>query len=132
MRIVAVDDEEENLDLLRRTLGRSHSLRVFNDPNEARDALRNGDFDVLITDLAMPDIDGIALARHARKARSEAIVLLLSAYTDTRDALEAHSEGVVDVMVSKPWTPEQLQEDVRRAILMGDMRNLDSTPPSNN
>lgn len=121
-RILAVDDEPFNLDLLRRALGRENELTTCDRPEDALQQLRRGDYDLLVTDVSMPGMDGLSLARAAREARPGMTVLVLSAYTNAQDVIRAHDEGHVDIVVDKPWHPSHLKGQIRRALLLAEMR----------
>jgi two-component system response regulator PilR (NtrC family) len=124
VRILAVDDERENLDLIQRVLGRKHDLRSFTDPEAARRVIGRGQFDILITDMVMPNVSGVELARAAREHEPRSVVVMVSAYTDTQEVLVAHSEGVIDLMLTKPWAVTAMRESIERASLLCDMRGL--------
>jgi DNA-binding NtrC family response regulator len=124
VRILAVDDERENLDLIQRELGRDHDLHAFTDPQAATRVVERGQFDVLITDMIMPHLNGVELARAARAVEPRAVVIMVTAYTDTQQVLIAHSEGLIDLMIGKPWAINSLREAVGRAGLLCDMRGL--------
>ena len=122
VRVLAVDDERFNLDLLKRALGRFCSLELYADPVQAQRALATGDFVIVITDFMMPVVSGTDIARAARGGNPNAIVMVVSAFTDTKEVIAAHEEGVIDIMVTKPWRVSKMREELGRALLMAEMR----------
>jgi two-component system, response regulator YesN len=123
LRIVAVDDEPVNLQLFERALKGRCDLRTFTDGHAALDAMAQSRCDVLLTDVRMPLMDGIELARASRKKDASLVVVVVSAYPDTQTVLDAHAEGVVDLIVTKPWRPEQLDNALRVATSIRSMRD---------
>jgi CheY-like chemotaxis protein len=71
----------------------------------------------------MPVMDGIELARASRKNDASLVVVAVSAYPDTQTVLDARAEGVVDLIVTKPWRPEQLDNALRVATSIRSMRD---------
>jgi CheY-like chemotaxis protein len=122
LRIVAVDDEQSNLHLFERALQGRCKLALFTDGTDAlRDVSKNG-CDILLTDIRMPGMDGIEVARRARREDAKIVVIVISAYPDTQAVLDAHAEGVVDLIITKPWRLEQLEGALRVGTSLRQMR----------
>ena len=131
LRILAVDDERENLRLIARVLGRDHELEVTDSPAVAARWVADDNFDILLADQAMPGMDGLSVARLAKKHNSLLVIVMVSAYADTREVLEAYQHGIVDFVLAKPWAPSELRERIKKAELMGSLRRRGgSIPPS--
>jgi HD-like signal output (HDOD) protein len=119
MRILFVDDEPRILEALRRML---HSQRrewqmVFANGGEAAlQAFGDGGFDVVVTDMRMPGMDGAALLTEVRNRHPETIRLVLSGYTD-RDAA-ARAAGVAHQFLMKPSSPDLLRDAIDRAVAL--------------
>jgi len=109
-RIMYVDDEEPLVFLATRLLER-HGYRVagYTDPRAALEAFkREADaFDLVITDLSMPGITGMDLAREILRVRNDALVVLISGYVRQEDVDAAKANGIRDVIL-KPNTVEEL------------------------
>lgn len=116
-RILLADDDAATRDLVRRALeGDGHSVLVTQDGNEALEQLKEGGrFDLLVTDVEMPLLDGVALAEHAFPLQPGLRVLLMSGYADQLDRAKELSGPHVAV-ISKPFTLEQVRESVRKLL----------------
>jgi DNA-binding NtrC family response regulator len=77
------------------------------DGAEALAALQREAFDILLTDVRLPGVDGIALFRHARRAQPDTGVVLMTAFSDADDAVAVMREGARDY-VQKPFEIEEL------------------------
>ena len=117
-RILFVDDELALVQLANRALP-YEGCRVFGlgDPRTALAELRAnpGDYDVLVTDLRMPGLDGVELARQARRINPELPIILMSGDLTARDRRRADLDRIDDV-VPKPYTMAQLAERVYRVM----------------
>lgn len=122
--IAVVDDEVENVELLQRVLGRDYDVEAFTSAEEASDAVETQRFAMLITDIMMPKMDGLSLARHAKQAQPSLIILAVTGFTEMQDVLAAHNEGTLDIMVAKPWQPEEIRKSVERGLLVRELKNV--------
>jgi two-component system, cell cycle response regulator CpdR len=117
-RILLADDDKATRDLVRRALeAEGHSVLVTADGNEAMEQLKEGglQFDVLVTDVEMPMLDGIALAEHAFQLQPGVRILLMSGFPDQLDRAKDLSGPHVGV-ISKPFTLDQVRESVRKLL----------------
>ncbi|MCL7488991.1 MAG: sigma-54 dependent transcriptional regulator [Desulfobulbaceae bacterium] len=114
--ILAVDDEETMLRVLNRTLsGAGFAVETFSDGKAARDRLRRGGIDLMVTDLTMPEINGFALLEEARAMDPEFVVIVITAFSSVESAVKAMKLGAYD-FIPKPFDPEHLLLVVQRAI----------------
>jgi two-component system response regulator HydG len=74
---------------------------------DARDALANQTFDLLITDLKLPDESGLRLLEYAKEIAPLTDVILMTGYADVTTAVEAIKKGALEY-ISKPFRPEEL------------------------
>jgi two-component system response regulator HupR/HoxA len=114
MKIVVIDDEAANVAFLQRAL-KAYTLECFTDPQEAIQYCRTHTFDLIIADQKMPGITGIELIKRVQEETSDFIALIISAYTDTRDLIDAVNSNLIYRYIIKPFTPEQLTSDVEQA-----------------
>lgn len=117
-RILVVDDEEPLRVLVARGLGLDgHSCLTAADGAEALDILlaEEGRFDLLLTDIRMPLMDGIALALAAKQRFPELTIMLMTGYAEQRERAKSLETIVVEVMV-KPFTIAELRSTVLRVI----------------
>jgi PAS domain S-box-containing protein len=114
--LLVVDDEEIVRDLLARTFAESYEVRTAASGSEALAQLALGRVDLLITDQKMPGLTGIELITRAREIQPDLEAIVLSAYTDPQDLIQAINEGRVYRYVTKPWDTHDLTMTVRNAL----------------
>jgi PAS domain S-box-containing protein len=113
MRILAVEDEPEVLDVIRAMLSATgHTVVSAASGREALELFDREPVDVVVTDLGMPGMTGLALAEEIRRRRPVPVVLL-TGWADELD--EAHSRHV-DVLLAKPFTRERLLSGLAKAV----------------
>src|SRR4030042_5350305 len=108
-RILAVDDELDMLALLKMIIeGYSdHQVTITNNPLEAAELLEKEPFDLILTDLKMPGMDGMELLARAKKRDEDALVMVITAYGSLESAEEAMAKGAFD-FITKPFRKEQI------------------------
>jgi len=113
--ILVVDDEPQITRVLKTTLaGHGYSIRTAGDGDEAIQIMKEWPPDLVITDLGMPNMDGLALCRHLR-AKSEVPIIVLSVRGEERTKVEALDAGADDY-VTKPFSVNELLARVRAAL----------------
>lgn len=118
-RILVVDDEPMVASSCRRILAAAgDDVQASQSGREGLQRALAGNFDVVMADLRMPDLDGMELVRTLRARRPEVAVIILTGYGSVASAVEAVKLGVVEY-IEKPFTPEQLTEAVGRAAVAG-------------
>ena len=118
-RILIAEDNDDIRDLVVRALSdEGHDLVATADGGAALDALkqRNAVFDLLLTDVKMPVMDGIALALAAGRDHPDMAIILMTGYADQRERTHRLGALVHDV-VAKPFSLEQIQGAVREALV---------------
>lgn len=114
-KVLVVDDDEIVLSAVRDTLRPAgFAVAIQQDPIAALALLREKDFNILIADLKMMQMDGMALIRAARELDPELICLIITGYPSIETAVCAMKEGVYDY-ITKPLHPGNLLSSVRRA-----------------
>ena len=116
-RILVVDDEKDMLVLLRRMITQERDYEVISDPDPARalERFRAEPVELVITDLKMPGMDGIALLEAVKKLQPKTAVIVLTAYATIETAVEATRKGAFDY-VTKPFRQERLLLTVDKAM----------------
>jgi DNA-binding NtrC family response regulator len=116
-RILVVDDEKDMLALLRRIITEKteHEVIVECDPFKAVERMEEAPFNVVITDLKMPRMDGITLLDQARRIQPAAAVIVMTAYATIETAVEATRKGALDY-ITKPFRKERILLTIRRAL----------------
>jgi two-component system KDP operon response regulator KdpE len=111
-RILVVDDEPQITRVLRTTLSsQGYDIRVAGDGESALETFRDWPPHLVITDLAMPNMDGISLCRSLRE-RSQVPIIVLSVRGQERSKVEALDAGADDY-VTKPFGMNELLARVR-------------------
>jgi CheY-like chemotaxis protein len=117
-RILIVDDEEPLRTLVARGLALDgHDCRTASDGAEALEVLaaEQGRFDVLLTDIRMPLMDGIALALAAKQDYPDLAIVLMTGYAEQRERARS-LEAIVAEVMTKPFTLAELRQVVLRVI----------------
>lgn len=117
-RILVVDDEEAVRALVARGLSLDgHVCLTAADGAEALEVLiaENGRFDLLLTDIRMPLMDGIALALAAKQQFPELTIMLMTGYAEQRERAKS-LEAIVAEVMTKPFTIADLRATVLRVI----------------
>jgi DNA-binding NtrC family response regulator len=116
-RILLVDDEANVLEGLRRILRPFFDVALANGPDEALKLVATeGPYEVVVSDLRMPGMDGIALLCQIRKASPQTVRLLLTGYGDMNAIIAAVNEGNVFRFLSKPCPPWALTRALEDSV----------------
>src|SRR3954470_10906447 len=116
-RILLAEDEEPLRAMLVRAFQYKHSVIAAADGAEALDLLTaaNGEFDLLLTDIRMPLMDGIALALSAARDYPKLVILMMTGFADQRE--RAHGlEALIHDVITKPFSLAQIREAVNEAL----------------
>lgn len=116
-KILIVDDEPDMLKLLNMTLQKKtpYHVTITNNPVEALSLAKSGEFDLVITDLKMPGLDGMELLDAVKKINPDTPVIMITAYGTIESASEAMSKGGFD-FITKPFRIEQILFTIEKAI----------------
>ena len=122
-KILVIDDEAAMLQLLERILSERAGCRVKTTVNslETPEILERESFDLVITDLRMPGMSGLDVARWIREHNRTEEVIILTAYGTLEAAQQAMELGV-GVFLTKPVKRERLLAEVDRAFMRGRQR----------
>jgi DNA-binding NtrC family response regulator len=127
-RIMVVDDELIALRNLRRALERAgHTVSTFSSPVRALESLEKTPYDLIITDLNMPYMDGMALFKKAKQKAPGVEVIIITGFASLEGAVEATKQGAFHYL-AKPFSPEQLRSLVTQALREKLLREEASRP----
>ncbi|GAB4462293.1 MAG: hypothetical protein OHK0037_12980 [Elainellaceae cyanobacterium] len=116
-KILVVDDEPDNLDLLYRTFHREYKvLRAESGPEALNILASEGGVAVIISDQRMPSMSGTEFLSLTATQYPDIIRIILTGYTDVEDLVDAINSGKVFKYVTKPWDDEELKGVVRQAV----------------
>jgi len=120
-RILVVDDSEGTRSLCSKILEKEgYVTDTAADGAEALEKIKSEPYDLILTDLMMPHMDGLELLEHAQKEHPGVPVIIITAYASVATAVEAMKKGAYDY-VPKPFNPGELQITVHKAL---DEKNL--------
>ena len=116
-RILIVDDERDMLALLRRIITEKteHEVTVEHDPLKAVEIIEKEPFNLVITDLKMPRMDGIALLENVKRIQPSCDLIIMTAYATVETAVEATRKGALDY-IAKPFRKERILLTISRAL----------------
>jgi len=113
LEVLIIDDEEIVCKRLKPSIERMGcSVETFMDPVEALRRIDEKEFDVVITDVRMEEVDGIQILEHVQESSSHTKVVIITGYAMMALAREAMHKGAFD-FVSKPFKPA----DIRKVIV---------------
>ena len=124
--ILVVDDEAVIREGLQRTLdGERFSVETCKSGHAAIELLQDKDYDLIITDLKMPGMNGIEVLKAVKGLQPDVPVIMITGYATVDTAVEAMKNGATDY-ISKPFTPDQIMEKIdksieQRAVMVDDM-----------
>ncbi len=123
-RILIAEDEEALRGFIARALMQDgHAVTTANDGAEALDQLarERGAFELLLTDIRMPVMDGIALALAAARDHPKVTILLMTGFADQRE--RAHGlDALIHDVITKPFSLGTIREAVNEALAAGARR----------
>src|SRR3989344_1258471 len=115
IRVLAVDDEPDILRFLSKCLSREgYLVETCEDPARAADRIAELDFDLILLDIKMPGMDGMALLKHAKEARPQSEVVMMTGYATVETAVRSIKLGAFDYL-TKPFDTGELLGMTRRA-----------------
>jgi excisionase family DNA binding protein len=115
-RILVVDDEETIRELLSKTLALAdYEVDVAPDGKTAIDRMRIIPYDLLITDLRMPGVDGLTVIREARRLKTDIPVIIVTGYSTEASAIEAINLGVQGYL-TKPFRVPRVLAAAAKAL----------------
>ena len=115
-KILVVDDEQSLRDVLSIMLKRAgYAVTSAMDGEEAIEFLNKEIFDLVITDLRMPKLDGMEVLKAVKSASPETVVLIITAFATADSAVEAMKQGAYDYL-TKPFQVDEVQLIIRNAL----------------
>ncbi|MEW5821735.1 MAG: HD domain-containing phosphohydrolase [Cyanobacteriota bacterium] len=114
--ILVVDDEINNLKLLKRTFRKDYNVFMASGGHEGLEIMRVNKIDLVITDQRMPGMCGVDFLEKTVEEFPDTIRLIITGYTDADALIKAINTGRVYRYIKKPWEPEELKNTVKRAL----------------
>ncbi len=113
--VLYVDDERANRIVFEQSLKSEFTIKTVADAKSALDVLAREDVAVLVSDIRMPEVDGLELLRIAKDKFPNTIRMVITAFSDVDPILLAINEGLVARYIVKPWDREELIQVLRWA-----------------
>jgi PAS domain S-box-containing protein len=115
-RVLVVDDELGPRESLRMLLKPSYAIQTAENGRTALDLLRRFQPDVVIMDIKMPEMDGLELLRHVKRADPSIEVVMITAYASLETVRHALTHGAFEYLI-KPFSRQDLEDVVHRAFV---------------
>ncbi len=116
IHIMVIDDENIVVTRLKASLEKyGYVVKVFTHSEQALQELSRHHFDMIVTDLKMPGVDGMEIFRYAHTHFPEIKIIIISGFATVETAKEAFKKGVYDFFV-KPFRISQLRDIVNKAV----------------
>ena len=116
-KILIVDDDIQITDLIKRILEKRYSVITANSGTKATEMMRSTNLDLVITDMVMPDKDGIQILQLNRKSEKQIPIIIMSGHPVGKKFLDTSSLLGAVGSLSKPFTLESLLLAVEKALI---------------
>lgn len=115
-RILVVDDEESIREFLEIMLKKDgYEVTCAEDGAHAKDVLTKKSFDMIISDLQMPNMTGIELLKHVKESYSDLVFMMITAFGTTETAVDAMKMGAYDYL-TKPFKIDEVRLNIQNAL----------------
>ncbi|QEE49313.1 sigma-54-dependent Fis family transcriptional regulator [Flavobacterium alkalisoli] len=123
VKILVVDDDTAFCIMLKTFLQKRgyEVVNAFNG-NDALQELNKGFFDIVLTDIRLPDSDGLEILKNVKQLSLKTQVILMTGYTDIKTAVNAMKMGAFDY-VGKPINPDEILYTIQQALLKSENKN---------
>ena len=123
IKILYVDDEENNLQAFKATFRREYKIFLAIGAKEAREILKSEEIDLIITDQRMPEETGVEFLESIIPTHPKPIRLLLTGYTDIQAVIDAINKGKVYHYLTKPWEEDYLRTVIKNSFEIYTLRS---------
>jgi signal transduction histidine kinase/DNA-binding response OmpR family regulator len=115
-KVLAIDDDPDICVYIQEILERHHCVVTLAvSGREALKLLATEPFDLVMTDVRLPDIDGVSILEHMRLSGSEIPFVLITGFSENEPIISSMRLGAVDYL-TKPFTPSDLEKSLQRAL----------------
>jgi response regulator RpfG family c-di-GMP phosphodiesterase len=121
-KVLLVDDNDELLKSYRRYFYQSLQVDTISNPVDAIQRLKETHYKVVMSDLKMPQMDGIRFLSIAREISPDTTRIMLTGYADVNTAINAVNEGNIFRFLTKPSPPEIVEKALRAGIEYHDLK----------
>lgn len=92
-----------------------HRLEIFTNPYQALERISEKEFDIVVTDIRMDDIDGIQILEHIRSMSRRTKVVMITGYATIEVARESLTKGAFD-FIAKPFKLGEIRKTIQKAV----------------
>ncbi len=115
-KILVVDDEESIREFLEIMLKKEgYEISLAEDGQKAKDLLTKKSFDMIISDLQMPNVTGIELLKHVKESYPDTVFMMITAFGTTETAVDAMKMGAYDYL-TKPFKIDEVKLNIQNAL----------------
>lgn len=123
-RVLVVDDDPFVARFIQESVARlGYQCDLFTEPEVALEANRKAPYDVVVTDMKMPGMDGLTMLRHIRQGPFDTDVIVVTGYGSVANALDSINAGAFDYLI-KPFTIEQIQVAMVKVFRHRELKKL--------
>ncbi|MBW2395206.1 MAG: sigma-54-dependent Fis family transcriptional regulator [Deltaproteobacteria bacterium] len=115
-QVLLVDDEVAILESLELTLAEDYTVFAVDNGLDGLEILENEEIDLVIVDQVMPEMTGVEFLEKVIEIRPSCVRMMLTGYADINMVVRAINEGRIYRYIQKPWEPDELRLDVKRAL----------------
>ncbi len=118
IRVLLVEDDKNLCFILKSSLEQmigDYEVTTATNGKEGLELLEKGDFDVIVSDIEMPVMDGMSMVQHIRRHHPQLAIIFITGLTTARDVINGYQSGA-DFYIKKPFLPEELNAHIQ-AIL---------------
>ena len=113
--VLVIDDRENMLKMMRDLLGEAFEVKTSSKGRQGLEMFQRSPTDLVVTDIRMPDMDGMEVLRRIKKDSPATEVVLMTAYGEVAQAVEALKAGAYDY-VTKPFEPDEMILTLQKAL----------------
>jgi two-component system response regulator HupR/HoxA len=114
--ILIVDDEEAILESLEMTLAEDYRVFTATNGHDGLTILEREEIALVIVDQVMPSMSGVEFLEKVIECKPQTVRMMLTGYADIHSIVRAINEGRIYRYIQKPWEPDELRVDVKRAL----------------
>ena len=113
--ILVIDDDREMVEMLKDALSREYNVDTLTDSRKAESVLKSKQYDIVLTDLKMGEIDGFTILKMVKEISPETEVIIMTAFGTVETAIQAIKEGAFDY-ITKPFKISGLRHTLKKAL----------------
>jgi len=115
-KVLVIDDEQIVLNSVKKILGHGeHEVETTSSGRQGLEWALSKSYDIVLTDVRMPDMGGMLILRDIKKAKPSMPVIIITGYANVQTAMQAMKLGAAEY-IEKPFTPDQLLKAVNTAV----------------